>query len=1102
MDGMAALLSRLGLAHYAAAFAEAEIDLDVLPLLSEADLKELGLSLGARRKLLAAIAAGLEAGREPASSPAEEASPQPGPHPSLHQNPRQNPLGAEPEPERRPLTVLFCDLVGSTELTLRLDPEEMGDITRRFQDAAAAAIARCEGFVDRFMGDGLLAFFGYPRAQENAAERAVQAGFAIIAATSALGTPDGSALAVRVGIASGVAFIGEMMAHGGAREQVAAGEVLNLAARLQQTAPANSIAISAETRELLRGLFELEDLGLHALKGIDAKVPAWRVLRERALATRYEAADRRAVSPLVGREAEAALLTDRWEAARGGEGQLVLLSAEPGLGKSRLVHELRERAADRPHVTVRYQCSPMHTNSALYPAAAQMRFAARIEPEDAPEQQLEKLAALLRQATDDIDTALPLIATLLSIPTPLAEPVQALSAEQVKHRTLEVLVAQMLGLARHQPLMLLVEDAHWMDPTTQELISLAISAIQDAPVLILITYRPEFQHRWGGLPYATTLRLGQLTRPQTRTLIAHVAGGKELPGEVVDQIIARTDGVPLFVEELTKGVLGLGVLVEQEGRYVLKGSLSGLAIPATLRDSLLARVDALASAKEVAQVGSVLGREFRLAHLAAMSGIDNAALEEGVSRLIQEELIRQHGSRALPSYVFKHALVQEAAYSTLVQARRRQLHARCARILQELSPEIGEEQPEILAQHYAAAGDGLAAAEHWLRAGRHAAQHSAHHEAIGHLRAGLASLADVDESDRRQELELLLQLELGVPLIATQGYAARETEAAWERARVFAEQRNDGERLVQALYGLWAAQVSIGRVRQALGTAERLLGIAARLEEVGIDLVGRRIRGLTLFMLGDLAGARADLERTIAGYDGTCHRALAFRFGQDPRVSARAVLATVLALGGEVEEARSVGRLSLEEASALHQTNSEAYALAYGACMVAWMQGDAAETAVLAERLALLARENGMRLWGAYGTSFRGWVLVENGQVAAGLALIEEALAVFRSVGSGIYEPLHRGLHAAALARAGRPEAAGAAIDDVLAEARRREEIWCVPELLRLKARITLAARPGDIAATARELKAAIDAARRHGLRLWEAKAGADLDGLRHGATI
>ncbi len=1085
MDGMAALLSRLGLAHYAAAFAEAEIDLDVLPLLSEDDLKELGLSLGARRKLAAAVASGLEPEPEAASSRAE----------------KPGPAQAEPEPERRPLTVLFCDLVGSTELTLRLDPEEMGDITRRFQDAAAAAIARCEGFVDRFMGDGLLAFFGYPRAQENAAERAVQAGFAIIAATGALGTPDGSALAIRVGIASGVAFIGEMMAHGGAREQVAAGEVLNLAARIQQVAPANSIAISAETRELLRGLFELEELGQHALKGINAKVPVWRVLRERALATRYEAADRRAVSPLVGREAEAALLADRWEAACGGEGQLVLLSAEPGLGKSRLVHELRERAAERPHLTVRYQCSPMHTNSALYPAAAQMRFAAGIDPEDAPERQLEKLAVLLRRATDDIDEPLKLIALLLSIPTPLTESVQALSTEQVKHRTLEILVAQMLGLARRQPLMLLVEDAHWIDPTTQELMSLAINAIQDASVLILITYRPEFQHRWGGLPYATTLRLGQLTRPQTRTLITHVAGGKELPGEVVDQIIARTDGVPLFVEELTKGVLGLGVLVEQEGRYVLKGSLSGLAIPATLRDSLLARVDALASAKEVAQVGSVLGREFRLVHLAAMSGIDDAALEQGVSRLVQEELIRQHGSRALPSYVFKHALVQEAAYSTLVQARRRQLHARCAQILQELSPEIGEEQPEILAQHYAAAGDGLAAAEHWLRAGRHAVRHSAHHEAIGHLRAGLASLAEADESDRRQELELLLQLELGVPLIATQGYAARETEAAWERARVFAEQRHDSERLVQALYGLWAAQVSIGRVRQALGTAERMLGIAARLADAGIDLVGRRIRGLTLFMLGDLAGARADLERTIAGYDGTCHQALAFRFGQDPRVSARAVLATVLALGGEAEEARSVGRLSLEEASALHQTNSEAYALAYGACMVAWMQGDAAETEVLAERLTLLARENGMRLWGAYGTSFRGWVLVENGQVAAGLALIEEALAAFRSVGSGIYEPMHRGLYAAALARAGRPGAASAAIEDVLAEARRREEIWCVPELLRLKARITLAARPDDIATASHELETAIDAARRHGLRLWEAKAGADLGSLRHGVT-
>jgi predicted ATPase len=453
------------------------------------------------------------------------------------------------------------------------------------------------------------------------------------------------------------------------------------------------------------------------------------------------------------------------------------------------------------------------------------------------------------------------------------------------------------------------------------------------------------------------------------------------------------------------------------------------------------------------------------------------------------------------SYVFKHALVQEAAYHTLVQARRRQLHARCAEILLQLSPELVEEQPEILAQHYAAAGNFLAAAEHWLLAGRRAARHSAHLEAIGHLRAGLAALADVEESERGRELELLLELELGVPLIATQGYAARETVAAWDRARVLAEQRNDGERLAQALYGLWAARASDGHVRDALSTAEQVIGIAERIDDPEIGLVGGRIRGLTWFMLGDLAAARADLERTIAGYEPTRHAALAFRFGQDPRVSARAVLATVLALGAEPGAAREMGRLASEEARALRHTNSEAYALAYGACMAAWMLGDPAETAVLAEQLALLARENRMRLWGAYGTSFRGWALVESGRVAAGLALIEEALASFREVGSGIYEPMHRGLYAASLARAGRPEAAGAAIEEAYAEARRREENWCLPELMRLKAEIALAGRPADEAAAEHALGSAIRAAREHRLPLWEAKAKADLGGLRHGAA-
>ncbi|MGH7067011.1 MAG: ATP-binding protein [Acetobacteraceae bacterium] len=1076
MDELRALLSSLGLERYLAAFTEAEIDLATLQLLSENDLKELGLSLGARRRLLAAIAAGLTAPPAPAGT--APASP---PH--------------EPAAERRPLTVLFCDLVGSTALAHDLDPEDMGRIVRRFQDSAAGAVARFEGFVERFTGDGMLIFFGYPRAQENAAERAVRSGFAIIEATRVIMTPAGPPLAVRVAIASGDAFIGEALVHGGAHEPLAAGEVLNLAARLQEIAPANGIAVSAGTHALLRGLFELEDLGLHPLKGIGAAVPAWRVLRERAVATRFEAAGTRLLSPLVGREAEGALLTGRWAAASQGEGQVVLLSAEAGLGKSRLIQELRERAVRDLHVVVRYQCSPMHTNSALHPVIGQLRFAAGVSPEDPPERALERLAALLGQAGGGGDTALPLIAALLAVPGPHMAMLDGLSAEQIKNRTLEVLIAQMLGLAHSRPLMVLVEDAHWMDPTTQELISLAIDAIQNTPVLIVITYRPAFQHHWGGLPHATTLRLGRLTRTETRTLIGHVAGGKELPNELTEQIIARTDGVPLFVEELTKAVLALGSLVKQDGRYVLKGSLAGLTVPATLRDSLLARVEGFAAAKEVAQLGAVLGREFRRAHIAAMAAIGEATLDEGVARLLQEELIHQHGSRTMLSYVFKHALVQEAAYSTLVQARRRQLHARCAEILKELSPEIAEQQPEVLAQHYHAAGQALAASEYWLAAGRLAARQSAHQEAISHLRAGLAAVAETEPSERREELELKLELELGVPLIATQGYAAAETEAAWDRARALAERRNDGARLAQALYGLWAAQVSLGRVRRALDTAGQVIAISERIGEAGIGLVGGRIRGLTHFMLGDLAAARADLERTIAGFDPGRDGGLAFRFGQNPRVSARAVLATVLALQTECSAAREAGRLALEEATEIRHTNSEAYALAYGACMAAWMLGDIDETAALAERLVKLAREHNMGLWGAYGASFQGWALAKTARTSEALALFEVSLKGFQKAQAGIYEPLHRGLAAVVLARSGRREEGLARLEAALAEARRREELWSVPELIRLKAAV------GPVEAMESTLVEAAASATTYRLPLWEKTARAALGALAHGAA-
>ncbi|MGH7155721.1 MAG: AAA family ATPase, partial [Acetobacteraceae bacterium] len=545
MSSIAAVLESIGLAQYAEAFVAADVDPSVLGLLTDDDLKELGLSLGHRRKLQAAVADGnvaaamARAAEQPATPTA---------------------LNETAEPERRQITVLFCDLVGSTALTERLGPEEMGRVIRGFQDAAAGAIARFDGFVDRFTGDGVLAFFGFPRAYENAGERAVRAGFAIIDAVASLATPHNEPVAVRVAVASGPVFIGEIVAHGGAREHIVTGEVLNLAARLQGIAPVNGIAVSRETERLLRGLFEVEDLGPQEFKGIGRPVRVWRVLRERGALTRFEAAFGHGMSPLVGRDAEIAILKERWKSATLREGQAVLLSGEAGMGKSRIAQALREHIQDQPHFVIRYQCSPFHRNSAFYPAIAQLQFAAGIAAGDAPAIKRDKLHALLRQSSDDIEAAAPLFASLLGLPAADPQAPFALGAEEQKRRTVQALLDQLLGLARQRPVLLLLEDAHWLDPTTYELMSEVILHIATHRVLLLVTFRPEFQHGWSGLAHVTSLALSRLPSWQAQGIIEHIAGGKQFPAELVEQVIAKTDGVPLFVEELVKAILDLGVL--------------------------------------------------------------------------------------------------------------------------------------------------------------------------------------------------------------------------------------------------------------------------------------------------------------------------------------------------------------------------------------------------------------------------------------------------------------------------------------------------------------------------------------------------------------
>jgi class 3 adenylate cyclase len=673
-------LAEQGLGHYAHAFAENGIASDVLRELTDADLKELGFNLGDRKRLLKAIAA-----LDPKAKQDQVETAQP------------TATAAVPrEAERRQLTVLFCDLVGSTALSGHLDAETMREVITRYQNTVAGEITRFEGHVAKFMGDGVLAYFGWPRAHEDDAERAVRSGLALVQAVGGLEAA-GRPLAARIGIATGLVVVGDLVGDGAAQEEAVVGETPNLAARLQALAQPGAVVISQATRRLVGGLFELTDLGAQRLKGFAEPLAAWQVEGEGRAEGRFEALHGEWLTRLVGREHELGILLERWSWAKDGDGQVALLSGEPGIGKSRLTRSLIERLADESHTRLRYYCSPYHTNSALYPVTEQLERAAGLRVEDAAETRLDKLEAVLAEATENPAEVTPLIAALLSIPAGPRYPPVNLAPEAQKLRTFETLLGQVIGLAGRWPLLMVLEDAHWVDPTTSELFGLIIDRIQRLPVLLLITFRPEFTPPWTGYAHVTSLTLSRLGQRQGAEMVERLTGGKPLPARVLIQL--KTDGVPLFVEELTKTVLESGLLADAGDHYELSSPLPPLAIPATLHDSLMARLDRLVPVKEVPQIGAVIGREFSHELLAAVAHRPESELNAALDKLVAAELVFRRGTAPEATYSFKHALVQDAAYQSLLKSKRQQLHARIAQALEERPTDTGEVEPEVLARH-------------------------------------------------------------------------------------------------------------------------------------------------------------------------------------------------------------------------------------------------------------------------------------------------------------------------------------------------------------------------------------------------------------------
>jgi TOMM system kinase/cyclase fusion protein len=939
-----------------------------------------------------------------------------------------------PEAERRQLTVLFCDLVDSTALASQLDPEDWREVVRAYQRTCAAVIQRYDGHIAQYLGDGLLVYFGYPHAHEDDTPRAVRAGLGMVEAigqlNTQLGRGRGVQLAVRLGIHTGLVVVGDV-GSGTRQEQLALGETPNVAARLQGIATPNTLVMSAATHHLLGGFFVCQSLGIPVLKGVAQPLEAYQVRYESMARSRLEAAGPAGLTPLVGREQEVALLRERWEQVKDGLGQVVLLSGEAGIGKSRLVQVLKEHVAAEPQAWLTpCQCSPYYRNTALYPIIDLLeRVVLRFEREESPQQKLRKLEGFLVQYGLPLAETIPLFAALLSLPLPADYAPLTVSPEQQKQQTLHALLTILLRVAAQQPVLFVMEDLHWIDPSTLEFLSLLVDQGPTACILALWTFRPDFSPPWTGRAHLTQVTLPRLTRRQAAEMTDRMVHRKPLPPEVIEQVVAKTDGVPLFVEELTKMVLESGLLQEYAERYALRGPLPPLAIPATLHDSLMARLDRLATVKALAQLGATLGREFAYELLDAVSPWDERTLQRGLHQLVEAEFLYQQGLPPQATYLFKHALIQEAAYQSLLRSTRQQHHQRIAQVLEERFPETAESQPELLAHHYTEAGLTAQAIPYWQQGGQRAIERSAYAEAISHFTRGLELFKTLPDAAERAQQELALQLALGAPLLAAKGHGAPEVEQTYARARALCQQVGETSQLVSALLGLFSFYLARPELQTTRELGEQLFTLAKNVQDPGLFVVAHRMLGTTLFYLGEVSSAYGRLHQGLVLYTAQQHLP-AYFYGQDVQVYCRVYAAMALWLLGYPDQALQT--IQQARTQALAHPFSQVVALDHSA----WVHQYRREVHLVQERAEAalaLSREQGFAMYVAIGTVLRGWALAKQAQQEEGIAQICQGLTACRSVGLELLRPYFLALLAEVYGDTGQIDAGLAVLAEALA---------------------------------------------------------------------